>query len=77
MPPDRGVPSKQISGKKGNEFQIMVMFMTNSLRTEKWPTIFIGKWKIPQCFGKKGLNKQGFYYHYNKTAWTTRELLEE
>ena len=77
MPPDRGVASKQMSGKKGNKFQIMVMFMTNLLGTEKWPIFFIGKWKVPLSFGKKGPNEQGFYYRNNKTAWMTRGLLEE
>ena len=52
MPPDQGVASKQMSGKKGNKFQITVI-------------------------GKKGPNKQGFYYHNNKTAWMTRGLLEK
>ena len=77
MPPDQGVTSKQMSGKKGNKFRITVMFMMNLLGTEKWPIFFIGKWKVPQCFGKKGLNERGFYYRNNKTAWMTRGLLEE
>ena len=77
MPPDRGVASKQMLGKKGNKFRITVMFLTNSLGTEKWPIFYIGKWKFPRCFGKKGPNERGFYYRNNKTAWMTRGLFEE
>ena len=54
MPPDHGVASKQMLGKK---FQIMVMFLMNLLGTEKWPIFYISKWKVPWCFGKKGLNE--------------------
>ena len=77
MPPDQGVTSKQMSGEKGNKFWITVMFTMNSLGAEKWPILFIDKWKFPWCFGKKGPNKWGFYYHNNKTAWMTRGLFEE
>jgi hypothetical protein len=51
-PPDCGIASKQMSGKKSNKFHITVGFMCNATGTEKWPIFYIGKSKQPWYFGK-------------------------
>jgi len=76
-PPDRGLATKQMSGKKSNKFRITVGFLCNADGSEKWPIFFIGKSKKPRCFGKKTPQQHGFYYRYNKTAWMTSAYYEE
>ncbi|KAF8835030.1 hypothetical protein BDN67DRAFT_913714 [Paxillus ammoniavirescens] len=68
-PPDHGIASKQMLGKKSNKFQITVEFMCNATGTEKWPVFYIGKSKQLHYFGKRTLEQHGFWYHNNKTAW--------
>jgi hypothetical protein len=76
-PPDRGIVSKQMSGKKSNKFRITVGFMCNATGTEKWPIFYIGKSKQPRCFGKKTPERHGFWYRNNKTSWMTSEIFEQ
>lgn len=76
-PPDRGLASKQMSGKKSNRFCITVAFACNADGSEKWPIFYIGKAKQPRCFGKKTPASYGFYYCNNKTAWMTSAYFEE
>ncbi|KIK74870.1 hypothetical protein PAXRUDRAFT_174437, partial [Paxillus rubicundulus Ve08.2h10] len=76
-PPDCGIASKQIFGKKSNKFQITVGFMCNATGTEKWPVFYIGKLKQPRCFHKRTPEQHGFWYHNNKTAWMTSVLFEQ
>jgi hypothetical protein len=75
--PDRGLASKQTSGKKKERFRITIGFACNSDGSEKMPPIFIGKAKRPRCFGKRTPIGHGFYYRNNKKAWMTSELFEE
>ena len=77
MPPDRGLATKQMSGKKSNKFRVTVGFMCNASGTKKWPLFYIGKFKQPRCFGKKTPEQHGFWYRSNKTAWMTSELFEQ
>ena len=51
-PPDRGMATHKISGKKKNKFQITITFACNATGTEKLPPFFIGKFKKPHCFQK-------------------------
>lgn len=73
-PPDRGLATKQMSGKKKDKFRITVGLACNSDGSEKFEPIYIGKSKRPRCFGKV---EQGFYYRNNKKAWMTCLLFEE
>ncbi|KAL7282003.1 hypothetical protein ACG7TL_003470 [Trametes sanguinea] len=75
--PDRGLAAQQMAGKKSSKARITVAFMCNSTGTEKLPVFYIGKYKLPRCFGKTGPNERGFYYRNNKTAWMTSTLFEE
>lgn len=75
-PPDRGLATKQMSGKKSSKFRITLGFAV-SATGEKFPPFFIGKYKKPRCFGKVGPNERNFYYRNNSSAWMTSELFEE
>jgi hypothetical protein len=74
--PDRGLATKQMSGKKANKKRISVLF-TCSEAGEKLPPLFIGKAKCPRPFKKKSGKALGLYYRNNKTAWMTKEIWEE
>jgi len=76
-PPDRGLASSQISGKKSNRFRITVTFICNQDGSEKWPIFYIGKSKQPRCFKKKKPTEYGFRYRNNKTSWMTAKFFEE
>ena len=76
-PPDWGIASQQMSGKKSNKFRITVTFVCNQTSTEKWPIFYIGKSKQPRCFKKKKPSEYGFCYRNNKTAWMTAKFFEE
>jgi hypothetical protein len=76
-PPDRGLASKQMKGKKSNKFQITVTFACNADGSEKLPIFYIGKSKQPRCFKKTSPQKAAFYYCNNKTAWMTSQHFEE
>jgi len=76
-PPDWGMATHKISGKKKNKFQITIAFACNASGTEKLPPFFIGKYAKPCCFQKKTGKELGFYYCNNKKAWMTGLLFEE
>lgn len=76
-PPDRGMATHKISGKKKNKFRITIFFACNATGTEKLPPFFIGKSAKPRCFQKKTGKELGFYYRNNKKAWMTAILFEE
>lgn len=76
-PPDRGLASEQMSGKKSSKFRITLGFACNADGSEKFPPIYIGKSKRPRCFKKKTPAQYGFYYRNNKKAWMTAVLFEE
>jgi hypothetical protein len=76
-PPDRGLATKQMNGKKRSKFRLTVAFACNADGSEKMPIFFIGKSKQPRCFRRLSPSDQGFYYRNNKTAWMTSELFEE
>jgi hypothetical protein len=76
-PPDRGLAQQQMSGKKASKFRLTLCFACNADGSERLEIFFIGKSKSPRCFGSKGPNERGFYYHNNKTAWMTADLFEE
>jgi hypothetical protein len=75
-PPDVGMASKQMSGKKKEKFRITLNFMCNQTGTEKWPIFFIGRSKKPRCFKNKESSAFGFHYANNKKAWMTALLFE-
>jgi hypothetical protein len=55
-PPDWGLASSQMSGKKSNCFRITITFICNQNSSEKWPIFYIGKSKQPHCFKKEEAN---------------------
>jgi hypothetical protein len=76
-PPDRGLASKQMKGKKKDKFRLTLGFACNANGTEKLPPFFIGRFGKPRCFQNQTPEQQGFYYWNNKNAWMTSELFEE
>ena len=79
-PPDQGLSTKQMKGKKKDKFRLTLGFACNADGSEKLPLFFIGKSKRPQCFKrlkKKTPGDEGFYYWNNKKAWMTSELFKE
>jgi hypothetical protein len=76
-PPDRGMATHKISGKKKNKFRITITLACNATGTEKLPLFFIGKSAKPRCFDKKSGDQLGLYYQNNKKAWMTATLFEE
>ena len=76
-PPDQGLATYQMSGKKSNHSHITVTFICNQDGSEKWPIFYIGKSKQPQRFKKKKMAEYGFHYQNNKTSWMTARFFEE
>jgi hypothetical protein len=76
-PPDRGLATKQFSGKKKEKFRITIGFACNADGSEKLDPIYIGKSKKPHAFGGQTPEQKGFYYRNNKKAWMTAVLFEE
>ncbi|KAF9220060.1 hypothetical protein BS17DRAFT_715689, partial [Gyrodon lividus] len=76
-PPDCGLTTKQLHGKKKEKFHISIRVACNADGTEKLDLFFVGKLAKPRCFKKKTPEEHGFYYHNNKKAWVTSELFEE
>lgn len=60
-PPDRGMATEQMSGKKRDKFRITIGFACNADGTEKEEAFFIGKSKMPRCFKKISPAARGFY----------------
>ncbi|KIK12614.1 hypothetical protein PISMIDRAFT_120578 [Pisolithus microcarpus 441] len=76
-PPDHGLSTQQMSGKKGDKFRITLGVACNADGSEKLPLLFIGKYKNPRCFKQTSPQSHGLYYHHNKNAWMTKEIFEE
>ncbi|EGO05072.1 hypothetical protein SERLA73DRAFT_44001 [Serpula lacrymans var. lacrymans S7.3] len=76
-PPDRGLATKQMSGKKKEKFRISVGLACNADGSEKFEPIYIGKSRRPCCFKKQSPKQLGIYYRNNKKAWITTALFEE
>ena len=74
---DRGLASKQMSGKKKNKSRITVVFACNSDGSERMEPLFIGKYAKPRCFMKRDPESMGIYYRSNKKAWMTTVIFEE
>ena len=77
VPPNHGLATMQMSGKKKDQFQITLGVTCNADGSEKLPLIFIGKSKSPCCFGHKSPTACGFYYHNNSKVWIMKEIFEE
>jgi hypothetical protein len=77
VPPDAGLSSKRLSGKKKDKSRITAFFVCNADGTEKHELFFIGRAMKPRCFGKKTPEALGFYYRANKKAWMTQKLFDE
>lgn len=73
-PPDRGLATRQMSGKKSDKFRITLGLACNADGSEKLPPIYIGKSAKPQCFKGKTPQQLGFDYHNNAKAWMTVEI---
>ncbi|KIJ49861.1 hypothetical protein M422DRAFT_135371, partial [Sphaerobolus stellatus SS14] len=76
-PPDRGLATQQMSGKKTNKFRITLGVGCNADGSEKLPLLFIGKAVMPHCFKGKKPQSYGFDYHNNTKAWMTVVIFEQ
>ncbi|EJD52793.1 DDE-domain-containing protein [Auricularia subglabra TFB-10046 SS5] len=77
-PPDRGLSTKALSGKKAQKFRITLFFVCNSTGTQKEPLMYIGKYQKPRCFKNiPAHEKKKFYYRWNSKAWMNSVLFEE
>ncbi|KIJ47111.1 hypothetical protein M422DRAFT_128781, partial [Sphaerobolus stellatus SS14] len=76
-PPDRGLATKQMSGKKAEKFRITLGIACNADGSEKLPLLFIGRSMKPRCFRGKTPQSLGFDYYSNKKAWMTMEIFEK
>jgi hypothetical protein len=76
-PPDRGLATKQMSGRKKDRFRISVGLACNADGSEKLEPVFIGRARKPRCFKKQTPEQRGFSYQNNKKAWMTTVLFEE
>lgn len=76
-PPDRGLATRQMNGKKKSKFRITLGFACNADGSEKMPLVIIGKSRRPRCFKARSPAEHGFYYRNKKKAWMTREIFEE
>lgn len=75
-PPDRGLATQQMSGKKRDKFRITIAVACNAAG-DKLEPFFIGKSEKPRCFNKRTPQQRGFYYRNNKKSWMTSALFEE
>ncbi|KIJ48163.1 hypothetical protein M422DRAFT_162816, partial [Sphaerobolus stellatus SS14] len=73
-PPDRGLATKQMSGKKTDKFRLTLGVACNTDGSEKLKLLFIGKSARPRCFKSKSLCSEGFDYYNNKKAWMMQEI---
>ncbi|KIK20164.1 hypothetical protein PISMIDRAFT_106334, partial [Pisolithus microcarpus 441] len=76
-PPDRGLATKQMSGKKKDKFRVTVGLACNADGSEQLEPFFIGKSRKPRCFKNRSPEQCGFYYRNNTKAWMTADLFEE
>lgn len=67
-PPDHGLASQQMSGKKKENFCISTGLACNTDGSEQLEPLFIGRVTKPQCFKKQTPEQCGFYYCNNKKA---------
>jgi hypothetical protein len=77
IPPDCGLATLALSGKKQNKTWFTLALVCNADGSKKLPPVFIGKAKCPQCFGWLEPNKRGFYYWSNKTAWMITTIFDK
>lgn len=76
-PPDRGLVTQQMSGKKKEKFCISIGLACNADGSKRLEPFFISKAKKPRCFKKQTPEQWGFYYRNNKKAWMTAVIFEE
>jgi len=76
-PPDRGLCSVKMSGRKVSKDRITLLFMCNEDGSEKDKILFIGKAKNPRCFKQRSPAAYGFRYFHNKKAWMKGDIFEE
>ena len=61
-PPDKGLSSQRMPGKKVSKDQITLFFICNKDGSDKQPILFIGKAKTPRCFKSRSALACGYYY---------------
>ncbi|EJD05626.1 DDE-domain-containing protein [Fomitiporia mediterranea MF3/22] len=76
-PPDRGLASKQMSGKKTSRFRITMGVCCNANGSRKHKLMFIGKYFKPRCFLNVPAKERGLDYHANSSAWMTSGLFQQ
>ncbi|KIJ51658.1 hypothetical protein M422DRAFT_157586 [Sphaerobolus stellatus SS14] len=77
VPPDRGLATQQMKGKKSEKFRITIGVACNADGSEKLPLCFIGRSAKPQCFSGKSPNNYGYHYYNNTKAWMTKGIFED
>ena len=77
MPPDKGLATKQMSGKKGNKDRLTLAFTVNADGSERLPPLFIGHHQRKRCFRGKSAKDLGFYYFWNKKGWIMSSIFQK
>lgn len=67
-PPDHGLATKPMAGKKSDKFHITLGLACNSDGSEKLPPLFIGRSQKPVYFKRKSPQTEGFLYYNNKKS---------
>ncbi|KIJ49970.1 hypothetical protein M422DRAFT_160583, partial [Sphaerobolus stellatus SS14] len=75
-PPDRGLATQQMKGKKADKFRITIGVACNA-NGHKLPLCFIGKSKKPRSFNSKCPTTFGYQYWSNTKAWMTRDIFTD
>jgi hypothetical protein len=76
-PPDRGLATQKMAGKRKSKFRITIAFCCNADGSEKLDPLFIGYSKKPRCFKGAPAESYKLQYRSNAKAWMTMVLFEE
>lgn len=72
-PPDHGLATQQMSGKKKDKFRITIGLACNADGSEKLPLLFIGKSAKPRCF--RGRTPKALSFDYLRIPTDSEILL--
>ena len=77
--PDGTLATEQTAGGKHEKARITANFCCNVTGKHKLKPWFIGKAKIPRCFGNAGVKADNLamVWRANKSAWITRRIFKE
>ena len=72
---DSSLSTHQMEGQKQSKEWMMMTICSNADGSDKFPLWFIGKFLNPRCFENVDRRSLGVFYHTNKNAWITRNVL--